>query len=217
MKITELNEQLSEELTLIIAHTSKVNEAQFFKNSSDVKWSMAENLHHLSLSLLPINNLFKQPELMLKRWGHSNRKSRDFSTFIGDYKKAVANADWKAFPPFIPKKVNEKDDYLQQHATTTQSKLNEFYQYAGVEIEGLREKIQLDSNYSKSDVVHLFQSQYANFFMLSGQLSEKQLDECQIPLPYAGLITCREMIYFTYNHTKVHRLAVERILISNQI
>lgn len=215
MEISILMQQFNDELSLIIAQVNKVDETHFFKKNNDEKWSIAENLHHLSLSLLPINNLFKQPELMLERWGHSNRKSRDFNTFLNDYKDAVANADWKAFPPFIPKSANETESYLQQHATTTQSKLNEFYQYTGNQIKGLREKIQLETNATKSDVVSLFLSQYKTFFLLSEQLSENQLDDCQIPLPYAGLITCKEMMYFTYNHTKVHRLAVERIFFSN--
>lgn len=212
MEITILMQQFNEELSLIVVHVNKVDETNFFKKRNDEKWSIAENLHHLSLSLLPINNLFKQPELMLERWGHSNRKSRDFNSFLEDYKNAVANADWKAFPPFIPKSTNETDGYLKQHATSTQSKLNEFYQYTGDQIKGLREKMQLESNATKSDVVNLFLSQYKTFFLLSEQLSENQMDDCQIPLPYAGLITCKEMIYFTYNHTKVHRLAIEKLL-----
>lgn len=211
MEITILMQQLNNELSLIVNQVNKVDEATFFRKKEKEKWSIAENLQHLSLSLLPINNLFKQPELMLERWGHSNRKSRDFNTFLEDYKNAVANADWKAFPPFIPKSANETDDYLQQHATTTQSKLNEFYQFTGDQIKVLREKMQLESNATKSDVVNLFLSQYKTFFLLSEQLSENQMDDCQIPLPYAGLITCKEMMYFTYNHTKVHRLAIDKL------
>ena len=215
MEIPILIQHFNDEMSLIDAHVSKVDEIHFFKNENNEKWSIAENLHHLSLSLLPINNLFKQPELMLERWGHSNRKSRDFNTFLEDYKKAVANADWKAFPPFIPKSKNETDNYLKQHSTTTQSKLNEFYQYTGDQIKVLREKTQLDNNSTKSDVMNLFLTQYKTFFLLFEQLSEIQMDDCQIPLPYLGLITCKEMMYFTYNHTKVHRLAVERIFFSN--
>lgn len=212
MEITILMQQFNEELSLIVAHVNNVDETNFFKKINDEKWSIAENLHHLSISLMPINNLFKQPELMIERWGHSNRKSRDFTTFLEDYKNAVANADWKAFPPFIPKSANETDGYLKQHATSTQSKLNEFYQYTGEQIKGLREKMQLETNTTKSDVMNLFLSQNKTFLLLSEQLSENQMDDCQIPLPYAGLITCKEMMYFIYNHTKVHRLAVEKLL-----
>ncbi len=213
MEIKAVFELLNNEFSLISNQVKEVNETDFFKKESDEKWSVAENLHHLSLSLLPINNLLKQPELMLERWGHSNRKSREIGVFLEDYKKAVANADWKAFPPFIPKSTNEPDDYMQKHATTTQSKLTEFYQFTGNQIMGLREKIQLNSNSTKNDILDLFQSQYKALFFLAEQLTDVQMDELQIPLPYAGLITCKEMMFFTYNHTKVHRLAIDRLII----
>lgn len=210
MEIKNAIQQLNEELSLIVSLVDALDEANFVGKKNNDKWSVAEHLVHLSLALLPVNNLFKQPEMMLERWGNSNRKSRDFATFLQDYKNAVANADWKAFPPFVPKSATESADYLQKHSTTSENKKNDFYQLTGESIKGLRDKIQLDGNASKAEIITGFEQQYQIFFQLVSHLSNENLDACQLPLPYVGLITCKEMIYFTYNHTKVHRLAIER-------
>jgi hypothetical protein len=215
MEIKEILQQLNEEFSLIVTQVNKVDEAAFFSKINNEKWSVAEHLLHLSLSLLPVNNLLKQPELMLERWGNSNRKSKSIEVFLDDYKKAVASVDWKAFPPFVPKSEKEVSDYLKLHATTSESKVNEFYQFTGEQIIGLREKIFLSNRSTKNEVLELVALQYRTLTVLSQNLTEMQMDELQIPLPYVGLITCKEMLYFTYNHTKVHRLAVENLLFSS--
>lgn len=212
MEIKEILQQLNDEFSLIITQVKQVEEATFFCKINDKKWSVAEHLLHLSLSLLPVNNLLKQPELMLERWGNSNRKSRSIEVFLEDYKKAVTDVDWKAFPPFVPKSENEEHNYLKQHATTSQSKVNEFYQFTGEQIIGLREKIFLNNHSTKNEVLELVALQYQTLTVLSQNFTEMQMDDLQIPLPYVGLITCNEMLYFTYNHTKVHRLAIEKVL-----
>lgn len=210
MEIKEVTLLLQNELEQLKNAVSDIDETLFFSPLKEEKWSIAEHLLHLTLSLLPVNNLFKQPELMLERWGKSNRESREIEVFLADYKKALATADWKAFPPFVPKTTTEPADYLQKHSSTSEDKKNDFYQLTGETIKGLREKIQLDENATKTDVIFGFAQQYNYFFQLISHFSDEQLDACQLPLPYVGLITCKEMIYFTYNHTKVHRMAIER-------
>ncbi|MBL7885619.1 MAG: DinB family protein [Flavobacterium sp.] len=210
MKINDVIFSLQNEVEQLTTLSVEANDTLFFSTLKEGKWSIAEHLTHLALSLLPVNNLLKQPELMLERWGKSNRKSRELVVFLEDYKMAVATADWKAFPPFVPKSATESNDYLQQHSTTSEDKKNDFYQLTGETIKGLRDKFELDTNATKAEVANKLGQQYQLFFQLVSNLSDEHLEACQIPLPYVGLITCKEMIYFTYNHTKVHRMAIER-------
>ena len=63
----------------------------FFHRPPNGKWSAAENVQHLFLSLKPLVGLFGKPELMLQQWGASNRPSRTYDQVVAEYLKIIGN------------------------------------------------------------------------------------------------------------------------------
>lgn len=207
-----LFEQVSSEYLKILNVVSKIKNSDFFKKEKIELWSIAENVHHLSLSLFPVNNILKEPSLMTNRWGISNRKSRTYEQFLDAYNKSKRGLDWKAFPPFVPKSENENSEYVKIHSAKSQNKINDFYKFTGEQIQELRDRIQLQTQVEKEETIKMFELQYQSFFSVTKDIEENQMDNHQIPLPYIGLITLKEMIYFIHNHTQYHRLTIERLI-----
>ena len=44
------------------------------------------------------------------------------------------------------------------------------------------------------------------------QFSEEELDQCVLPHPLLGKITCREMLYFTINHVDHHHYIMDKAI-----
>jgi hypothetical protein len=59
-------------------------EEQFFKRPDTGKWSAAENMQHLFLSVKPLVGLFGKPELMLQ-FGKCNRPAMDYDELVNLY------------------------------------------------------------------------------------------------------------------------------------
>jgi hypothetical protein len=72
-------------------------EATFFQPPSTGKWSAAENVDHLFLSVKPLVGLFGKPEVMLERWGSSNRPSQTYEQVVAIYLEKVGSVGVNAF------------------------------------------------------------------------------------------------------------------------
>ncbi len=57
METKELFEQLNGTFSELVNEISNVENDIFFRKEKSEKWSIAEEIQHLSLSILPINNL----------------------------------------------------------------------------------------------------------------------------------------------------------------
>jgi hypothetical protein len=205
-------EQLSQEYSKIVNTIEKIENKIFFKKETPKLWSVAENIHHLSLSLFPINTILKDTNLMTLRWGKSNRISRTYNDFLSAYNTSKQGLDWKAFPPFVPKSENENSEYLKMHTTENQNKIDSFYKFTGEQIQDLRNKVVLQTQVEKEEIIKILVFQYQSFLSFSNEIDENQMNDLQIPSPYIGLITLKEMIFFVHNHTKCHRLTIERLI-----
>jgi hypothetical protein len=60
-------------------------ETHFFKRIPSKKWSVAENVEHLFLTIKPLVGLFGNPDYMLTKWGKSNRASRTYNEVVELY------------------------------------------------------------------------------------------------------------------------------------
>ena len=204
MEPKELFEQLEIAFSEVFNVASNVDDDLFFHKEEAEKWSIAEEIQHLSLSILPINNLLIQTSPTTERWGHSNRKSRSMALFLKDYEKKVSGPVWKAFPPFVPKTENENLNYPRLHYTSDQNKIDDFYKLTGKQIELVREKFQIPSLGNKNDIIKIFKEQSNSLLSISKKMDDAQMDDIQLPLPYIGLVTFKEILYFTLNHTEHH-------------
>ncbi|MCC1484430.1 DinB family protein [Winogradskyella immobilis] len=211
METKELFEKLNGTFSKLINEISNVENNIFFRKEKSEKWSIAEEIQHLSLSILPINNLLSQPKLVIERWGHSNRKSRNMELFLNDYEKATLGQEWKAFPPFVPKTESESPNYAELHYTSNQNKIDDFYNLTGKQIELVRDRFQIASSAKKNDIIKTLKEQSSILLTLSKKMNDDQMDDIQIPLPYIGLVTFREILYFTLNHTEHHFNSVKKL------
>lgn len=211
METKELFKQLNGTFSELVNEISNIESDIFFRKEKTEKWSIAEEIQHLSLSILPINNLLSQPKIVTERWGHSNRKSRKMELFLKDYEKTTLKQEWKAFPPFVPKTESESPNYVGLHYTNNQNKIDDFYNLTGKQIEFVRDKFQIAHSAKKNDIIKTFREQSIILLEISKQMDDTQMDDIQLPLPYIGLVTFREILYFTLNHTEHHFNSVRNL------
>lgn len=211
METKELFEKLNGTFSELVNEISNVENDVFFHKEKAGKWSIAEEIQHLTLSILPINNLLSQPKLVTERWGHSNRKSRKMELFLSDYEKATLGQEWKAFPPFVPKTESESPNYAGLHYTSNQNKIDDFYKLTGKQIELVRDKFQISRSANKNEIIKPFKEQSSILIAISKKMNDAQIDDIQLPLPYIGLVTFREILYFTLNHTEHHFNSVKKL------
>ena len=72
-----------------------------FLKKSDTKWSIAENLEHLRLSVKPLKLAFGLPKFILLFFGKPNRPIRTYDELVKKYMQAL-NEGGKASPGFVP-------------------------------------------------------------------------------------------------------------------
>jgi len=94
--ISQLNVGFSDvEKTILAAHA----DALFQKPGE--KWSAAENVEHLVLSVKPLSLAFRLPKLVLRYFGKPNRPCRTYQELVNRY-HAKLSAGGKATSAFIP-------------------------------------------------------------------------------------------------------------------
>jgi hypothetical protein len=206
---TEL-ETLFADLASVVA---RADEGAFFAKESDARWSPAEEVQHLALTYIPVSGMLARPKIMRRRWGASEHASRDYDSFMRDYKQATSTQAWKTFPPFVPMRENEPEGYMELHASDRTDKVKAFYEQSGGEraIE-IRATHIWNETTTKADVLAFFQEQSGKLLAGARSISDADLDECRLPLPYIGMITARESLYFTLSHTRHHLGSVRKKL-----
>lgn len=208
MEKNEIIEKLDLVFADLVSVCESVSPTDLFKKSADDKWSIAENIHHLSLTYMPVNASARSFKAMEEKWGSSGRKSRTYDQLLEAYADATSAYAWKTFPPFVPKRADQKDEYVRLHAADSKTKLAEFYAMVGEEIQSLTDRVPLDEMQPGS-LLKMFKMQSRLLVQSAARLTEEQLDSLQIPIPYLGLITFREILYFTHFHTKHHLNSVK--------
>ncbi len=119
MNKTEILQKLSEGFSLVEETISKTeNEAFFLKK--DNKWSLAENVKHLILSVNPLNMAFSLPNFTLLFFGKLNRPARNYDEMIEKYYQKLAEGI-VASPQFIPAGISidsNQADLIQEFKKT---------------------------------------------------------------------------------------------------
>ena len=109
---SEIITQLNQSFNAIQNIFENTDETIFFTRV-DSKWSVAENLQHLILSVNPLNKVFTLPRFALRYFGKMNRAARSYDEIVARYhtklvQGGVASA---AFVPVL-KTGNDKSKLI---------------------------------------------------------------------------------------------------------
>jgi len=91
-----------------------IPEAFFFQPPTDGKWSVADNLEHLFLSVKPLAGLFGKTALMQANWGRNEKGSRSYETLVAIYldKLKTAAVTNNPFGPLQKQEAPSKEKLL---------------------------------------------------------------------------------------------------------
>ena len=213
MQTTNVQTEIETLFADIARVVAGADEQAFFAKESDARWSAAEEVQHLALTYIPVSGMLARPKIMLRRWGPADRPSRDYETFMRDYKQATSTQAWKTFPPFVPMRENEPAGYVELHASDRVDKVEAFYEQSGGKraIQIRATHVWTDAT-MKADVLSFFQDQSGKLLIGARTIADADLDRCRLPLPYIGMITARESLFFTLSHTRHHLRSVREKL-----
>jgi len=113
--------------------------------------------------------------------------------------------------PFIPELENKPVGYPGLHAATNKEKTDEFYALTGSQVTSLPKKMIIHYNTTKKNIIETFRTQSDLVIGRLPGLTDHDLDNYQLPLPYMGLVTLEEMLYFTASHVAHHIDIVKQI------
>lgn len=119
MNKSEILKKLSEGFSLV-ENTLHHTENQVFFLQKDDKWSAAENIKHLILSVNPLNIAFSLPNFTLLFFGKLNRPPKNYAEIVEKYHQKLAEGA-VASPKFIPEAINidsNKEDLFQEFKKT---------------------------------------------------------------------------------------------------
>ncbi len=85
----------------VIVATQPVADSTFFRKP-DSKWSAADNVEHLVLSVKPLNLAFRLPKFILLYFGKPNRPIRTYNELVKKYLEKL-NSGGRATSAFVPK------------------------------------------------------------------------------------------------------------------
>jgi DinB superfamily len=204
--ITQLELEFSKMADLAI----QMDDSDFFRKVKDEVWSVCEHLQHLTLTMLPVTNLLKQPVVLAERWGHSGRASRSQMVFLADYKAATTWTGWKTLPPFVPKVDTASEQNAQLHSSQNEQIGADFYALTGTQMQGLADKLPSAASTNKADVVALLVSQCKALLSLIATFDDAQMDDLRLPFPYIGLVTLKEMLMLTQYHFASHYARISK-------
>jgi hypothetical protein len=105
MNRAELAARLDDEKTRTVSHFRSLGGAVFFARPQPEKWSPAEVVQHLVLSVRPLILAHSLPLFALRMlFGMPNRPGRSYEGLVERYHQKLA-AGGKASGPFIPRRI----------------------------------------------------------------------------------------------------------------
>ena len=104
MNLDDITRQLRKASAEFIVCCSPIEEALFFYQPAD-KWSIAQNVKHLIISVNKTKLAYSLPKILIRLVaGKPNRPSRSFEELVEKYKTKLQQGG-RASGPFIPKSI----------------------------------------------------------------------------------------------------------------
>jgi hypothetical protein len=182
---TELAEHLSRVQHTIASTIEQASLAALNAGTTEA-WSAADYLKHLIISVKPVAKAMAMPpEGLAKMFGESGRASRSYAEIVAEYQARI--------------------DAGMRAEDAGNAVIPAAYRYP----EGVTVGDQA------SEMAHLKQAwQDANTKLLAvlHQSDDATLDSNQLPHPAIGLLTLREMLFFTVHHNTLHARDIEQAI-----
>lgn len=171
MNKAEVKGLLQERVQEIVVFSKKQTPESFYAKAAEGVWSAAENVEHLTQSVLPLVRLLGAPKsYFLDKWGKADHASRPYEQMVSIYDTALGRGG-VATGTFVPQETSPEIEQL---------------------LEG-------------------FVNAHETFVLLiESQWTEEDLELYPIPHPLLGLITTREMLFFTAYHLRHHLEIMQR-------
>lgn len=182
--------EITEHLTRVqhaIASTIAQASPEALNAGTSEAWSAADYLKHLIISVKPLAKAMSMPpENLAKLFGESGRASRSYDEIVAAYQARI--------------------DAGMRAEDAGNAVLPSAYRYP----EGVL------TGDMQSETAHLAQAwQDANTRLLAAmqQCDDAMLDSSQLPHPAIGLVTLREMLFFTVHHNSLHARDMEQAIV----
>ena len=113
MTKSEAIQKLNEAFSAVEMLINSIPEEQFFHKPANSKWSVAENVEHLFLSVKPLVGLFGKKDMMLANWGKSGRASGTYDELVSTYLERLSKLpSGVAFGPVAPVAITGSKDEI---------------------------------------------------------------------------------------------------------
>ena len=103
-------EELQKGFEKVAATGQNISDSAFF-GKHDLKWSAANNIEHLILSVKPLTLAFRLPKFFLLYFGKPNRPIRTYDELVKKYLEKLS-AGGRATPAFTPTSSHPEKDLL---------------------------------------------------------------------------------------------------------
>jgi hypothetical protein len=124
----EIIQKLSEGFIIVETTINQSHNDNMFQQK-DNKWSAAQNVQHLILSIKPLNLAFTLPNFALLFFGKLNRNPRNYDEIVEKYHQKLAEGGVST-EQFTPKKeLPTKEDLIGEFKTVNEiflKKINDF-------------------------------------------------------------------------------------------
>jgi len=119
-----LKQALVEAFEEVSTYVANLPEEAFVKQSHE-KWSVAQNLEHLTLSVRPVASSLKLPKVAFKSFGKPNREVRTYTALVKRYKFRLSTQRAVAPSRYTPQGDHQrnKNDLLNDWNTSCQKLL----------------------------------------------------------------------------------------------
>ncbi|HXB11783.1 MAG TPA: DinB family protein [Bacteroidia bacterium] len=91
MNKTEVLASLQTEFDEVAKTANAFSEEQFYISLIPNKWSAAQIMEHLFLSVKPLAGLFSSPQVMIEKWGKNTRATRNYDQIVSALREKLDN------------------------------------------------------------------------------------------------------------------------------
>lgn len=127
-------QKLSEGFSIVEA-TIRQSDDDIFFDKKDEKWSAAQNVQHLILSVKPLNLAFTLPNFALLFFGKLNREPRNYQEMVEKYQQKLAEGGVST-EQFTPKEESSnKEEIIKQFTAVNDSFLKKIDKFSEEDLD----------------------------------------------------------------------------------
>jgi len=116
-------------------YVNSLSESDFMFSMNN-KWTAGQQIKHISLCLLPIDQALTSKDFLEKKFGKVDRPSLEYESVLSNYKSALESGG-KAPEKFVPEKNSflDKQELIKELKNLLHSITNKLENYAEIELD----------------------------------------------------------------------------------